>query len=61
LYQWWVWNQIPVTVGNVVSGVLLTGLALYFTFRPKEQPALNLPVEVPQQGESNLEQATTAG
>ena len=26
---WWMWNQIPVTIGNVVSGVLFTGAALY--------------------------------
>jgi formate/nitrite transporter len=26
---WWLWNQIPVTIGNVVSGVLFTGAALY--------------------------------
>ena len=29
--QWWIWNQIPVTLGNVVSGALLTGVALYVT------------------------------
>lgn len=61
LYQWWVWNQIPVTLGNIVSGVLLTGLALYFTFRPKEQSVLKLPVEVQQQADPNLERVTAAG
>jgi formate/nitrite transporter len=35
--QWWVWNQIPVTLGNIFSGVFLTGLALYFTFKPEEK------------------------
>ena len=35
LYQWWVWNQIPVTLGNLLSGALLTGLALYATNMPK--------------------------
>ena len=60
LYQWWVWNQIPVTLGNIVSGALLTGVALYFTFRPKQQSVLNLPVEV-QQGDPNLERVTAAG
>jgi formate transporter len=34
LYQWWVWNQIPVTLGNIVGGFLFTGLALYTTFKP---------------------------
>src|SRR5436309_3268168 len=33
--QWWFWNQLPVTVGNIVSGALLTGLALYVTHSPK--------------------------
>ena len=32
--QWWVWNQIPVTLGNLVGGMVLTGLAIYFTHRP---------------------------
>ena len=31
--QWWWWNQIPVTIGNIVGGAVLTGLALYATFR----------------------------
>ncbi len=34
LYQWWVWNQIPVTLGNIVGGFLFTGLALYTTYKP---------------------------
>jgi formate/nitrite transporter len=32
--RWWIWNQIPVTVGNLLGGMLLTGLALYCTHRP---------------------------
>src|SRR5215471_8883213 len=36
--QWWLWNQIPVTIGNIVSGSLFTGLALYSTFRAKPAP-----------------------
>lgn len=31
--QWWLWNQIPVTLGNLVGGFLLTGLPLYYTYR----------------------------
>jgi formate/nitrite transporter len=34
VYEWWVWNQIPVTVGNLVGGFVFTGLALYTTFNP---------------------------
>lgn len=37
--QWWLWNQLPVTLGNIASGALLTGLALYFTHAPALQPA----------------------
>jgi formate transporter len=29
--QWWMWNQVPVTLGNIVSGALLTGVALHVT------------------------------
>jgi formate/nitrite transporter len=30
--DWWVWNQIPVTLGNIVGGLVFTGLALYVTY-----------------------------
>jgi hypothetical protein len=33
VYQWWVWNQIPVTLGNIVGGFLFTRLALYATLQ----------------------------
>lgn len=32
--DWWLWNQIPVTLGNLVGGMVCTGLAIYFTHRP---------------------------
>ncbi|MEH7413844.1 formate/nitrite transporter family protein [Neobacillus drentensis] len=31
--DWWLWNQLPVLVGNVAGGFLFTGLALYVTHR----------------------------
>ena len=31
--QWLFWNQIPVTLGNVVGGALLTGLLLHYAHR----------------------------
>jgi formate/nitrite transporter FocA (FNT family) len=37
-----VWNQIPVTLGNFVSGVLLTGLALYVTNMPKKAATMEI-------------------
>ena len=35
--EWWLWNQIPVTLGNLVGGFVFTGLALYATFKPTTQ------------------------
>lgn len=32
--QWWGWNQIPVTLGNFVGGVLFISVAWYLTYRP---------------------------
>ena len=31
LADWWVWNQIPVTLGNLAGGAIFTGLALHLT------------------------------
>jgi formate/nitrite transporter len=31
--SWWLWNQIPVTLGNLVGGMLFTGLAMYAAHR----------------------------
>ncbi len=35
--DWWLWNQIPVTLGNIAGGFIFTGLALYLTHR-RAQP-----------------------
>ncbi|HVT72775.1 MAG TPA: formate/nitrite transporter family protein [Lacunisphaera sp.] len=32
--DWWLWNQIPVTLGNLAGGFLFTGLFLYWTYQP---------------------------
>ena len=37
--DWWLWNQIPVTFGNLVGGLLFTGLFLYWTYGPAKAPA----------------------
>jgi formate transporter len=42
--DWWLWNQIPVLIGNLVSGVLFTGFALYYTHGKQESKiVLELP------------------
>ncbi|RYG69966.1 formate/nitrite transporter family protein [bacterium] len=41
--QWWLWNQIPVTLGNIVGGMLFTGMALYWTHQKK---AVSAPIIV---------------
>ncbi len=39
--DWLVWNQIPATLGNLVGGLLFTGLSLYMT-HGKTLPQRNL-------------------
>jgi formate/nitrite transporter len=39
LTDWWIWNQIPVTLGNLVGGFVFTGLALYATYKPQASAA----------------------
>jgi formate transporter len=31
--NWWIWNQVPVTIGNLVAGALFTGVALSVAYR----------------------------
>ena len=44
LFDWWVWNQIPVTLGNLCGGLPFTGLFLYWTYQPATDAA---PVAMP--------------
>jgi formate/nitrite transporter len=39
--DWWLWNQIPVTLGNIVGGFVFTGLALYATHK---EPLIGSPI-----------------
>jgi formate transporter len=34
--DWWLWNQIPVTIGNFLSGFIFTGIALHLITKRKE-------------------------
>ncbi len=34
--EWWLWNQIPVTLGNLVGGVVLTSLPMWMTWRRRQ-------------------------
>ena len=44
---WWLWNQIPVTLGNLVGGFLFTGLALYSTYRTRSAKVTPVAVKAP--------------
>src|SRR5690625_2914954 len=35
--DWWLWNQIPVTIGNFISGFLFTALPLHIVTKEKVQ------------------------
>ena len=41
--DWWLWNQIPVTFGNVLGGWLLISLPLYLTYGKQSQKIRGLP------------------
>jgi len=43
LADWWMWNQIPVTLGNLLAGMIFTGFALYVTHRKRSVRAANAP------------------
>ena len=46
--DWWLWNQISVTLGNIVGGLTFTGLALYLTYRkPAAAPVAPEPARAP--------------
>jgi len=53
---WWFWNQIPVTLGNILAGAVLTGLAMYATFSPSDARSLQVisKVEEPFEGREKV-------
>jgi len=36
--DWWLYNQLIVTAGNIVGGLLFTGIAIYYTHRKDHTP-----------------------
>jgi formate/nitrite transporter FocA (FNT family) len=44
--DWWLWNQIPVTLGNIFGGFIFTGFALYVTHKKTSALAEVKPVSV---------------
>jgi formate/nitrite transporter len=40
---WWVWNQVPVTLGNLVGGVFLTGAALSLAYPQRPTSVAQIP------------------
>lgn len=45
--DWWLWNQLPVTLGNLVGGFLFVGLFLYWTYRPAATTSSSIDIAVP--------------
>lgn len=40
--QWWIWNEVPVTIGNFLGGFIWTGLAVgwtYYARKPADEAA----------------------
>jgi formate transporter len=56
--KWWVWNQIPVTLGNIISGALFTGLPLFATYSSK--PAIPAQAMLLDRPESDSSEAAAA-
>ncbi|MGG4144584.1 formate/nitrite transporter family protein [Paenibacillus algorifonticola] len=40
--DWWVWNQIPVLVGNFIGGAVFTGMMLYLSHPSPKSQAVNV-------------------
>ncbi|OMP68218.1 formate/nitrite transporter family protein [Domibacillus epiphyticus] len=40
--DWWLWNQIPVTLGNLVGAAFFTGFALYATHKTRNVKKLTI-------------------
>lgn len=47
LGDWWIWNQIPVTIGNFIGGFVFTALALHLVNKRKVTKPENVVVNYP--------------
>jgi formate transporter len=56
------WNLLPVTIGNLLAGMLFTGMALYATYpAAAAPPATQVQVLATEQNEQQAAFATAAG
>jgi formate/nitrite transporter FocA (FNT family) len=56
------WNLLPVTLGNLFAGTLLTGMALYATYPTITASSVGqLPTQAPAQSEQQAAFAAAAG
>ncbi|MGN7203547.1 formate/nitrite transporter family protein [Pedobacter sp. SAFR-022] len=46
LANWWLDNQLIVTLGNIVGGLLFTGMAIYYTHGKPEQKTVQTPLNL---------------
>jgi formate/nitrite transporter len=44
--DWWLDNQLIVTLGNIVGGLLFTGMAIYYTHGKPEQETVQTPLNL---------------
>jgi formate/nitrite transporter len=60
--QWLFWNLFPVTIGNLVGGTVLTGMALYATYPTEAAPVASQAQVLPaEQNEQQTAFAAAAG
>ncbi|WP_339818254.1 formate/nitrite transporter family protein [Paenibacillus sp. FSL R7-0216] len=59
--DWWLWNQIPVLIGNFLGGVVFTGLMLYLAQKGKLQRGEGARVNVTEMAEPDGRALSVAG
>jgi formate/nitrite transporter FocA (FNT family) len=51
--EWWMWNQLPVTLGNIVGGMVFTGIALYVTQHRRRPVTTAVPLAATVEGHAD--------